>query len=356
MRPTERSRAAASSLCGKWFAAAVAWAVLAASTAAGADSGVGPPAQWRVLATIPGIVDVVGPRADGRLVVSTKNGLFLVRLGRAPVPFARGTGGYVAGAGGEPYLAIAATLRVPGAGCSFQGDDVYALDADSTPGVTRVSARGQASRLIDLPAAAFPSGIAFDRVGRFGHRLLVAAVFADKTTIYAIDCRGRAQTITQDAPHLEGGMAVAPLSFGRFGGDLVAPDENSGRIYAVDPLGDVQVVAETGLPAGGDIGVEGLGFVPQRLGRGATAYFSDLGAPGSPTVGTDSLLVLRAQDLARIGLRPGELVAATEAGAVTVVVHCGRACSVREIAVGSAAAHGEGHVTFERGGLQKAKR
>jgi len=46
---------------------------------------------------------------------------------------------------------------------------------------------------------------------------------------------------------------------------------------------------------GGDIGVEALGFVPSRVGRGAAVYFSDLGAPGSPTEGDDSLLAYGAR-------------------------------------------------------------
>jgi hypothetical protein len=153
----------------------------------------------------------------------------------------------------------------------------------------------------------------------------------------------------QGAPRVEGGMAVAPTSFGRFAGDLIAPDENSGKIYAFGPRGGVALVAESGLRAGGDLGVEGVGFVPKQLGRGA-AYFSDLGAPGSPTEGTDSLLVLRGTDLARAALRPGELVAATEAGATTIAVRCARRpCTVRHVADGPTATHGEGHVTFVAG-------
>jgi hypothetical protein len=92
-------------------------------------------------------------------------------------------------------------------------------------------------------------------------------------------------------------------------------------------------------------GVEGLGFVPRALGRGA-AYFSDLGAPGSPTEGNDSLLVLRGQDLARAGLVVGDLVVATEAGARTLAVRCARRCTVRQVAAGPTTTHGEGHITF----------
>ena len=92
-----------------------------------------------------------------------------------------------------------------------------------------------------------------------------------------------------------------------------------------------------------------MGFVPNRVGRGAAVYFSDLGAPGSPTQGDDSLLVLRGQDLARASLRGGELLAATEAGGTTIAVRCATSCTVRRVAEGLPATHGEGHLTFVAG-------
>ena len=243
--------------------------------------------QWRLLLKVPGIVDVVGPRADGRLVLATRTGLFLLRPDGAAQPFANGPGGYTA-SGGEPYIALASGSRVWGVtGCSFERSDVFALDADSTPGIVRVRSSGQASRFLDFPSGAFPSGITFDRFGRFGYRLLVTATFDNntKTTLYAIDCLGRVSVIAEGGPHVEGGIVVAPLSFGRFGGRLIAPDEYTGRIHAFNRDGTVELVADPGLPAGGDIGVESLGFVPPGIGRGAAGYFSDLGAPGAPTEG-----------------------------------------------------------------------
>jgi hypothetical protein len=57
---------------------------------------------------------------------------------RAVTEFARGPAGYVA-AGGEPYIALAPARRLPDARCSFKRDDVFALDADSTPGVVRIA-------------------------------------------------------------------------------------------------------------------------------------------------------------------------------------------------------------------------
>jgi len=318
--------------------------------AVGAAAAPEPAARWRPLLKAPGVVDVVGPRSDGQLVLSTRSGLLLLSRDGVAREFARGFEGYTAAATGEPYVALVTVYRrLAGVNCSFHRDDVFALDSDESPGVVRVTRAGRAVRLVNLSAGAFPSGIAFDLVGRFGYRLLVTAVLADRTTLYAIDCLGGMKTVTQGTAPVEGGIVVAPRSFGRFGGALIAADEKTGRILAFAPNGSVKVVARSGLRAGADLGVEGLGFVPAGLGADGAAYFSDLSSPGSPTDGTDSLLALRGPDLARAGLAAGDLVAATEAGATTIAVRCGARCAVRQVAVGPAATHGEGHVTFVPG-------
>jgi hypothetical protein len=323
------------------IAGAVCIVLLASSAASGAPG----PGKWRAAAKVPGIVDVVGPRADGRLVLSTHSGLFLMRPTGSPVPYARGPQGY-AGSPGEPYLALGGGHRVPSAGGAFRRDVVFALDPDATAGVVRVDRSGRSSRFADLPAGAFPTGITIDTVGSFGYRLLVTSFAAGTTTLSAFDCRGRARVVATGAPHVEGGIAVAPRTFGRFGGKLIAVDEVAGRIYAFGPGGRVRLVAESGLPAGGDIGIEAVGFVPPKLGRHGAAFLADLGAPGSPTSGSDSLLILTGTSLSRANLHPGELIVATEAGAKTLAVRCARLCKVRRVADGPAVAHAEGHITF----------
>src|SRR5262249_61985677 len=82
------------------------------------------------------------------------------------------------------------------------------------------------------------------------------------------------------APPMEGGIAVAPATFGRFGGDLIAPDEGHGLVYAVDPSGKVAILARSGRPAGGDIGVESAGFVPS--GAGGAYLAGPVSAPHRP--------------------------------------------------------------------------
>ena len=70
---------------------------------------------------------------------------------------------------------------------------------------------------------------------------------------------------------MEGGLVVAPTGFGSFAGDLIGPDELSGDLIAVRPDGSSAVIARSGLPTGGDIGVESLGFVPMAIATGAGA-------------------------------------------------------------------------------------
>jgi hypothetical protein len=168
----------------------------------------------------------------------------------------------------------------------------------------------------------------------------------NELTLYAIDCRGRAETVLEHGPQVEGGIVVAPRGFGSFGGRLLAADELSGNIYAFDHRGGRTTLANPGLPIGADIGVEALGFVPKGFGRHARAYMADAFAPGSPTKGTDSVLSVSGADLVRAGVRAGDLLVATEAGARTIRVRCRLGCTVREIGQGPAATHGEGHISF----------
>ena len=136
---------------------------------------------------------------------------------------------------------------------------------------------------------------------------------------------------------------MAPASFGRFGGDLIAADETSGRVYAVDPSGQITLLAQPGLPAGSDIGVESAGFVPPRA---AAAYLADRFSARNKHPGDNAILRLSAADLSRAGIRAGDLLVATEGGARTIDVRCAVTCTVRYVAAGPAIAHAEGHIVF----------
>jgi hypothetical protein len=302
-------------------------------------------ARWHRFTHLRDVVDLTGPRRDGSLTATTSRTLFLLRPGRALSPFARGPGGYRAVAGDEPYIALSPAHR-RARGCSFGRDAVYALSLGSPPGIVRVSRRGRAGRFADLPGGETPKGIVFDDVGRFGRRLLVVGVAKGKAQIFALDCRGRVETLTRTAPRIEGGIAVAPPSFGRYAGQLIAPDENSGHVIAIDARGAARTIADSGLPTGGDIGIESAGFVPPGFGRGGIAYVADRGVPGNPHPGTDSILGLRGTVLARVGVATGDLLIATEGGAKTISVRCRTTCAVRHVADGPSATHGEGHIAF----------
>jgi len=315
-----------------------------------APGGTGGELSWQPLQSVPGIIDITGPRRDGRYVVTAGGRLSLLNPGSEPTPFARGPDGYLDPSGHEPYIALAPGGRVRGAGCSFERDDVFALDAGAQPGVFRVTVDGRAERFADLPSGTFPSGIGFDTFGRFGGRLLVTGVLGgalgDAATLYGIDCRGRLKPFVEGGPRVEGGIAVAPRSFGRHAGRLVAADEISGRVVAFGANGSSRAIAAPGVPAGYDIGVESVGFVPRRFGPGDAAYLSDRAESGGIFPGTNGLLVLGGKPLKRAGVRHGDLLVATEGGAETVRVRCHPECAVSQVATGPDIAHAEGHIEF----------
>jgi hypothetical protein len=292
---------------------------------------------------VTGVVDVAGPRSDGTLLVAGLTFLFLLSPDGTLRPFARGLGGYQASTRSEPYLALTGNAAVPGSGCSFRQDTAFALFPGSQPRVIMVSPQGRAVSFASLPPGGALSGIAFDGTGRFWHRLLITATFGHLTTVYSIDCDGQLATVATGAPLMEGGIAVAPATFGRFAGDLIAPDEHTGLVYAVEPSGRVVTLASSGLPVGQDIGVESAGFVPSTA---VAAYLADRRTPGNKHPGDDYILRLSAADLAQAGVRAGDLLVASEGGARTIDVRCAASCTVRYIAAGPAIAHGEGHIAF----------
>ena len=312
-------------------------------TAGSAPSGPPPPAGWAIFRHLPGVVDLAGPRADGSFLVAAAGQLFVLTRDGTLSPFARGPGGYHTAMGTEPYLALTSGDPVQGERCSFGDGTAFAIEPGAHPGVIMISQDGRARRFASLPPGLAPSGIAFDGTGRFGHRLLVTAGFRGRATVFGLGCDGQLAMIAAGLPGVEGGIAVAPATFGRFGGDLIAPDEGTGLVYAVDPAGTVVTLARSGLPAGGDIGVESAGFVPPRA---ATAYLSDRFSGRNRHPGDNAILRLTAAELARAGIRAGDLLIATEGSARTIDVRCAAACAVRYVAAGPAIAHAEGHIVF----------
>jgi hypothetical protein len=298
-------------------------------------------ARWATLVHAPRPLDLVGPRAGGSLVLAAAGRLSILSPTGMLRPFPSAQGAYRSPGGEEPYIALS-----PG-GC-FGPGTVYALRLTSGRGVVAIGARGGVRRFSTLRAPGLIDGIAFDSTGGFSHKLLVTINAGDRTTVDAISCGGAVTTITRSAPRVEGGIAVAPKSFGRFGGDLIAPSETSGRIFAVTPTGSSLLVANSGLPHGNDVGVESEGFVPTRL---ADAFVADRLTPGNPHPGDDVVLRLRAPALRAAGVAPGDLLVATEGGGLTEAVTCSATgCRVRLVAQAPSVAHVEGHIAFSRSG------
>jgi hypothetical protein len=295
------------------------------------------------------VVDLAGPRADGSFTVAANGRLLTLTRTGAVTPFAQGRGGYSTPTGPEPYITLAGNDRVAGAGCSFSSGTLYALDPGSH-GLIQVAANGQAKRFASLPGTGLLDGIAFDATGRFGHKLLVTVKSRTATTVLAVDCAGRASTITSHAPVMEGGITVAPASFGSYGGDLIGMNELTGGVFAIAPNGRAVTLAVSSLPHGPDTGVESAAFVPPGFGPGDSAYLADRFTSHNKHPGTNNILRLSGTDLVRAGARAGDLLVASEGSAQTILVRCTSSCTMKYIAIGPAVTHGEGHIVFTRPG------
>jgi hypothetical protein len=300
--------------------------------------------RWAPNRHVTQVVDLSTRRTDRSIVVAADGHLSLLHPDGTVTPFARGPHGYSTARGPEPYLTLTAAQPVTGAACTFPTDGIDAIEPGAHPAVVAVDPSGTARRLAELPAGGFPNGIAYDTAGHFGHRLLVTVAANHATQLLAVDCGGSVTVLTTTGPSVEGGLTVAPATFGAFSGDLVAPDENSGRIWAFDPGGDAHVVVDSGLPHGGDIGVESAGFVPVGFASTWVAYLADRVSPGNRHPGTDHILALTGAALQRAGLAPGDLLVASEARAATIVVRCAPMCAARPVADGPAVTHAEGHL------------
>lgn len=284
-------------------------------------------------------LDPVASDGGGRIVAAADGRLSLLGPTGTQTPFARGAQGYVSPGGEEPYIALS-----PG-GCYWTTGAVYAIRLVSGRGVVVVTADGRARRFASLGAPGLIDGIAFDTTGDLGHRLLVTINAGSRTTVDASDCAGGVHTVTRTAPRVAGGIAVAPTTFGRFAGDLIAPGEVSGRVFAITPGGGTRLVVDSGLPHGNDIGVESEAFIPPR--PDLDALLADRLTPGNAHPGDDLVLRIRARALRAAGAEPGDLLVATEDGALTDAVTCTASdCTVRLVAVRPAIAHAEGHIAF----------
>ena len=301
-------------------------------------------AHWSPLIQLPNVADLFARPGSGAILADQTTGLATIRPGRRPTPYARA---YVSPGGDEPYMAVAPPPRR--GRCSFGAGTVYVLRLVAPTGVTAVDRHGRVRQFANIPGPGLETGIAFDPFGSFRYRLLVTVTAGIESTLYAIDCHGHVSRLASHVPKVEGGMVVAPRSFGgRFGGRLIAADEVSGHLYAIAPSGAAEVVAPLDLPVGGDIGAESLGFVPRGFGRGWRALVADRVTPGSSHPGDGAILTIPGLRLRAAGVRAGDLLVVSEGGAEMAAVRCRGRCVARRVAAGPAPAHVEGHVIFVR--------
>jgi len=309
----------------------------------------GTASTWELADPIPLVFDIAGPTPNGSLVVAAGGKLYLLnRTSGALVRFAAGPNGYPGAGGEEPYIAVApASVADEG----FTPGDVFVLQLKPAGGILRIDSSGVARPFANVGGVDSLNGITFDDVGGFGYRLLVTGPHAHHTTVAAIDHAGRVSVLTPNAPTVEGGIGVAPPDFGRFGTDLIAPDELSGTIYAIAPNGAWRVVTRPDLARGGDVGVESAAFIPRVDDLATvTVYFADRGTPGNPHAGSDNLLALTGAVLVRAGARPGDLLVATEGGAGLLDVRCDMSsCRVTNVLPDNRVSHGEGHILVVAG-------
>jgi hypothetical protein len=303
--------------------------------------------SWQPWQHLPGVFDLAGPRSDGRLVAAAGGRLFLVATDGTIAPFADGQGGYQVASGPEAYLDVSPGLHVSSANCDFARDDVYVIRPTPPIGITRVDSRGRATNFVDLTGVDGLSGIVFDTVGRFDHRLLVSGPHNQHSTIVAVDCKGAVVTVTDRAPPIEGGLTVAPAGFGAHAGELIAPDENTGAIWSVSASGRAELLVASGIPHGGDIGVESAAFIPAGfIASGGAAYIADRATANNPHAGTDNILRMPSSELIAAGVRDGDLIVAAEGGGVTIDVRCEASCTSTAIVATGTSAHIEGHLVM----------
>jgi hypothetical protein len=299
---------------------------------------------WEQWHSVRGVFDLGGPRSDGSLLVAGSAALYTLSPDGTLTPFARGPGGYGDDPGAEAYVAVSPGLQ--GGECAFVPDDVFILRLHAPIGITRVNAAGTETESFAKVDAPSLNGIAFDTTGLFNRDLLVTGSVNGKTEVAAVDCTGQVQVITRTAPVVEGGIAVAPKTFGSFGGELIAPDELSGIIWAIAPDGTSRQLAVSGLAKGQDTGVESVGFVPAGFTKGGYLYYADRATANNPHPGTDHILRIHSADLVSAGVRDGDMLVATEGGASMIDVRCGAGCQVTTVVATPTIAHGEGHLAF----------
>jgi hypothetical protein len=171
--------------------------------------------------------------------------------------------------------------------------------------VYRISATGVARLFATLPESGVSDGaIAFDGVGRFGHRLIAVTGKSGGHggRVYTVDATGKVVKVgAYPGPGGADNVVVAPATFGaQAGSALLSMDAiHSGGVVAVDPSGQATTIAR--LPDGANP----IAVIPQRFRNGGVP------APGFYVVDTfpGTVLVADARQFAGHG---GSVLVGTE--------------------------------------------
>ena len=160
----------------------------------------------------------------------------------APLPFVAGTG--------EIY--VSSSLGLGG----FGSRDVFA-GSQFEGNIYRLSNDGSTQALFTSGLSGGVRGIAFDPYGVYGNNMIVTTSTGD---VYRVNSAGTATPLTNVGGDAEG-LDFAPQAFGNIAaGTLVVLSEGTGRLKAIDNLGNQ---ADLGLQF---ISPEMLSFVPTNLG------------------------------------------------------------------------------------------
>jgi len=147
--------------------------------------------------------------------------------------------------------------------CHSPDHKIYAISPDGS----------SVSVFATLPAPYPPAGdgaLAFDTVGRFGHKLVAATGRSGGAQpaggiVYTIDAHGAVQQVaTYATPGGADELVIAPRGFGSVAGDALLPVDagaGSGAVVAVDPSGRTRTIAN--LP----VGPNPIAPIPKLPGR-----------------------------------------------------------------------------------------
>src|ERR1700756_3458846 len=199
----------------------------------------------------------------------------------------------------EEYVTIA---PYQSANAGFVPGDIFVTQGSTVYKVTG----GIVTAFTVLPNCAEDhTGITFDHVGTFGYNMIVTC---ENGRVWQVDGTGSPTFITDAATHLEG-PAIPPLSFGPFGGQILAADEFSGSVHAIDNAGNVTY--DVFLNYGAE-GVLVIPSVPCTFCGSGGAYFQAI-----ENFQTGNIYQYRLTDLTGLG---GNILVTSEFGAGTALV------------------------------------